>query len=58
MSLWKLFSCAKVLLENLFVDLMEQHKDITTEIHPHYKDLFPDGAKDMTAFYAEISNVQ
>ena len=40
------------------MDLMEQHKDITTEIHPHYKDLFPDGAKDMTAFYAEISNAQ
>ena len=41
-----------------YMDLMEQCREIMTEIHLHWhnKSLFPSGVNDMTALDLEISN--
>ena len=35
--------------------LVAQCRDITTEIHPHYREMFPGGVNEMTALDPELS---
>ena len=38
------------------INLTNPSEDIATEIHPHQKDLFPNGSKELTALNREISD--
>ena len=38
-----------------YIVLKDHCTDITTEIHPHYKDLYPGGVKEIFALDPELS---